>query len=143
MTDTRNMLEQQVTAQLDHWTAALDFVTEYAADPDFAADEGMSREIADELAETYGPTDDRFDVLDTEALSVEYDWTGPTRADVNVSRIRIVLGTGGPHVEIVAEIGQGLTIAGHWTGTTVTRRFYHQATADLVVELAELAEVSG
>ena len=135
MTDrTREMLEEQVTAQAESWTAALDHAT---------GDHEHADEPADDCEHCEAGYESPWDVLDSEALSVEYEWAGPNRADMNVTRVRIVLGTGGPHVEIVARVGQGAEIVGYWGGEKVTRYLDHPATVDLAEQLAELAEVDG
>lgn len=133
---TAGMLADQVDAQASYWIAAIDFVN--GVDPD---DIDVDADTLAEIAETYADGSD-FDVLNTDALSVEYEWRGSSRESAEIDTVRIVLATGGPHVEIVIRRGRGAEIVGYWGSETVSRYFDHPATLAMADDLAEIAEMS-
>jgi len=136
---TADMLTDQVNASWEHWRQALDHQLgkrPFKGIPAKHAGCFICNDLGIVGAE------DAFDVLNVMALSVEHTWTGTSRSNAYVTATTIVLATGGPHIEILSEYGQHLTVAGYWAGDRYSMIVEHDPTEALVAELEELAEMS-
>lgn len=85
---------------------------------------------------------DFFDVLDVAALEVVAEGSRSfATGEWVIESMRIVLGTGGPHVEVTAYAGYGRLVAAAYWGSDVSRR-HGRASGALFEYLAEIAEVA-
>lgn len=147
MTSTETMLQQQIDAKLDD---AIEFArqiesgeygnqwTVYNEKGDEVADNVLAAteyDALDEIAKKWKTNDDwyvektEFDeptVVDSEGNETRI-WDWPLSVEVKIGRpLAVVLGTGGPHVEIAQEVGRGdARLAGYWGSDVIYK--HHSA----------------